>query len=115
MLASEIIFLPSPTTDGKGLILCTNRDSPNSQGDAITLFSVHGDGSVERTEQGCVEGSGRHLRGMLADKTGRWVAVAGRDGGGLTILERDLEGTGLRLEKVAHLEVELVVVPLWVD
>lgn len=66
---------------------------------------------MERTEQGWVEGVGRHLRGMLPDKTGRWVAIAGRDGGGLTILER----SGMRLDKVAHLEVEQVVVPLWID
>ena len=95
--------------------MCTNRDTPNPEGDSIALFAVNDDGSVVPTEQGWVHGVGRHLRGMLADKTGRWVAVAGRDGGGLTIFERDLEGTGLRLEKVAHLAVEHVVVPLWID
>lgn len=83
--------------------------------DSIALFAVGDDGSVERTEQGWVDGVGRHLRGMLPDKSGRWVAVAGRDEGGLTIFERDVSETGLRLDKVAHLDVEQVVVPLWID
>ena len=114
MLASEIILLPSHN-GGKHLLVCTNRDTPNNEGDALALFSVGDDGSVERTEQGWVEGVGRHLRGMLPDKSGQWVAVAGRDEGGVTIFERDVSGTGLRLDKVAHLEVDQVVVPLWID
>jgi 6-phosphogluconolactonase (cycloisomerase 2 family) len=51
---------------------------------------------------------------MSSDKEGRFVAVAGRDGGGLTIFERDSE-KGLTLEKVARLEVDKVVCPLWID
>jgi 6-phosphogluconolactonase len=114
MLASEILLLPSPTPGGKHLLICTNRDSPNPEGDAVALFSVDDEGKVERTEQGWIMGVGKHLRGMSADKEGKYVAVAGRDGGGLTIFERDLE-KGLTLKEVAKLEVEQVVCPLWID
>jgi 6-phosphogluconolactonase len=114
MLASEILLLPSPVPGGKHLLICTNRDSPNPEGDAIALFSVDDDGKVERTEQGWITGIGKHLRGMSADKEGKYVAVAGRDGGGLTIFERDQE-KGLTLKEVAKLEVEKVVCPLWID
>ena len=114
MLASEIRLLPSLTPSGKHLLICTNRDSPNSEGDAIALFSVDDDGTVERTSQGWITGIGKHLRGMAADKEGRFVAVAGRDGGGLTIFERDSE-TGLTLQQVAKIDVEQVVAPLWID
>lgn len=111
MLASEILLLPSTSPKGKHLLLCTNRDSPNPEGDAIALFAVAQDGSVERTEQQWIMGVGRHLRGMLVDKEGKFVAVAGRDGGGLTIFERD----DLSLTQVAQLDVDNVVVPLWAD
>jgi 6-phosphogluconolactonase (cycloisomerase 2 family) len=114
MLASEIILLPSLESSGKHLLICTNRDSPNSEGDAIATFSVDDDGTVERTEQGWITGVGRHLRGMAADKEGKYVAVAGRDGGGLVIFERDAK-EGLRLKEVASIEVDKVVCPLWID
>ena len=114
MLASEILLLSSPTPGGKHLLICTNRDSPNPEGDAIALFSVDDDGTVERTEQGWITGIGKHLRGMSADKEGKYLAVAGRDGGGLTIFERDQE-KGLALKEVAKLAVEKVVCPLWID
>lgn len=114
MLASEIILLPSLSPGGKHLLICTNRDSPNTEGDAIALFSVDEDGSVERTKQGWITGLGKHLRGMLPDKEGRFVAVAGRDGGGLKVFERDQE-TGLTLVQVAEMDVGQVVVPLWID
>lgn len=114
MLASEIILLPALSEGGKHLLICTNRDSPNSEMDALALFSVGDEGKVERTEQGWITGVGRHLRGMLPDREGRFVAVAGRDGGGVKIFERD-QDTGLSLKQVAELEVEQVVVPLWID
>jgi len=114
MLASEILLLPSPTSGCKHLLICSNRDSPNPEGDAIALFSVDDDGTVERTEQGWITGIGKHLRGMSADKEGKYVAVSGRDGGGLTIFERDQEKV-LKLKEVAKLEVEQVVCPLWID
>jgi len=113
MLASEIILLPS-INGGKHLLICTNRDSPNPEGDAIALFSVDDHGKVERTEQGWITGVGKHLRGMSTDKEGRYIAVAGRDGGGLTIFERDTE-KGLTLKEVAQLDVEHVVCPVWID
>lgn len=114
MLASEIILLHALHKSGKHLLICTNRDSPNQEGDAIATFAVDDDGAVERTEQGWITGVGRHLRGMAADKEGKLVAVAGRDGGGLVIFERDNE-EGLTLREVARLEVDKVVCPLWID
>jgi 6-phosphogluconolactonase (cycloisomerase 2 family) len=114
MLASEIILLPSLHPSGKHLLICTNRDSPNPEGDAIALFSVDDDGQVKRTEQGWVTGVGKHLRGMAADKEGRYVAVAGRDQGGLVLFERDRE-KGLTLIEVARIDVDHVVCPLWID
>jgi 6-phosphogluconolactonase len=114
MLASEIRLLPALTPSGKHLLVCTNRDSPNPEGDALALFSVDDDGKVERTSQGWITGVGKHLRGMAVDREGRFVAVAGRDGGGLTIFERDSE-KGLALKEVAKIDVEQVVAPLWID
>jgi len=114
MLASEIRLLPSLTPSGKHLLICTNRDSPNPEGDAIALFSVDDVGTVERTSQGWITGIGKHLRGMAVDREGRFVVVAGRDGGGLTIFERDFE-TGLTLQQVAKIDVEQAVAPLWMD
>lgn len=114
MLASEIILLPSLRSSGKHLLICTNRDSPNPEGDAIATFSVDDNGNVERTEQGWITGVGKHLRGMAADEEGKYVAVAGRDGGGLVILERDAK-EGLTLKEVASIEVDKVVCPLWID
>jgi 6-phosphogluconolactonase (cycloisomerase 2 family) len=114
MLASEIILLRSLDPSGRHLLICTNRDSPNPEGDAIATFSVDDNGTVERTEQGWITGVGKHLRGMAADKEGKFVAVAGRDGGGLVIFERDSED-GLTLKEVARIEVDKVVCPLWID
>ena len=114
MLASEIRLLPSLAPSGKHLLICTNRDSPNPESDAIALFSVDDNGTVERTSQGWITGIGKHLRGMAVDREGRFVVVAGRDGGGLTIFERDFE-TGLTLQQVAKIDVEQAVAPLWMD
>lgn len=113
--ASEIIFLPplSTSTTGKALLLCSNRDSPSND-DGLACFSVSPDGKdVQRTEQGWVMGLGKHLRGVAVDSTGKWVCVVGRDAGGVSILER--KGVdGEVLEKVAGVDMELGVCPLWV-
>jgi 6-phosphogluconolactonase len=114
MLASEIIILPALKASGKHLLICTNRDSPNPEGDAIATFTVDDDGTVERTDQSWITGVGRHLRGMAADKEGKLVAVAGRDGGGVVIFERDNDN-GLTLNEVARIDVDKVVCPLWID
>lgn len=94
--------------------MASNRDSPSEKGDTIALFEVSPDGGVERTEQGWIHGLGKHLRGVAGDKSGKWVVVGARDGGGVTVLERGGED-GLELKEVARLEgVEKVVAPIWV-
>ena len=112
MLAAEIILLP--TFGGPLLLLCSNRKSPLPEGDTVALFAVDPeDGSkVERTRQGWLKGFGKHIRGANADQTGKYVAIAGRDSGGLTILEWNGEG-GMRLEEVARLGVDGVLAPVW--
>jgi 6-phosphogluconolactonase len=117
MLACEIILLPSLTPGGKHLLIATNRDSPNPKGDAIALFSVSDeDGSkVERVaDQPWIEGVGNHVRGMAADQSGKWVIMAGRDGGGVKMFER-VGKEGLNLQEVAHVDLEKVVCPLWIE
>jgi 6-phosphogluconolactonase (cycloisomerase 2 family) len=102
---AEIILLPSLSPSAPLLLLCSNRDSPSPEGDTIAAFSVDpSDGAkVERTEQGWVRGCGAHLRAMAEDDSGRFVAVAGRNGGGLSVLER-VGKDGVRLQEVARLE-----------
>ncbi|KIR32568.1 hypothetical protein I352_04993 [Cryptococcus deuterogattii MMRL2647] len=114
--ASEIILLPSTRPGGPLLLITSNRDSPVFETDTLALFSVSPtDGAdVRRTEKGWMEGIGRHLRGVGADESGKWVAVLGRDSGGLNIFERD-GADGLDLNEVAKLEVENTVMPLWVN
>lgn len=82
--------------------------------DAVALFAVSDeDGSVERVkEQPWIEGVGRHVRGVAADESGKWVLMSGRDGGGVKMFERVGE-EGLQLKEVAHIDVENVVCPLW--
>ncbi|WVQ79088.1 hypothetical protein IAT38_001182 [Cryptococcus sp. DSM 104549] len=114
--ASEIILLPPTRPDGPLLLIASNRDSPVSPTDTLALFSVSStDGAdVQWTKEGWIGGIGRHLRGVGADASGRWVAVLGRDGGGLKMFERVGED-GLELREVARLkEIENAVVPLWV-
>ena len=111
MKAAAIVLL-APVEGGKALLVATNRDSPRGQGDAIALFAVDQDGGVERAPTPWIEGIGQGLRGMAADKTGKWVCVAGEESGGVVIYERvgDLE-----LKEVARLkDVEKVIAPTWV-
>lgn len=114
--ASEIILLPSTRPGGPLLLITSNRDSPVFEKDTLALFSVSStDGAdVRRTQKGWMEGIGRHLRGIGADESGKWVAVLGRDSGGLNIFERN-GADGLVLKEVAKLEVENTVMPLWVN
>jgi 6-phosphogluconolactonase (cycloisomerase 2 family) len=113
--ASEIVLLPPVRAGGPSLLIASNRDSPNAEGDAIALFSVSANGSkVEPTPEGFVKGIGRHLRGVSADAEARFVAVCARNGGGLAMFERKGED-GLQLEEVARLDVERTVCPLWIS
>lgn len=111
MKAAAMVLLPQ-VNGGKALLVATNRDSPRGQGDAIALFAIDQNGGVERAPTPWIEGIGQGLRGMAADKSGKWIAVAGEQSGGLTIYERvgDVE-----LKEVARLEdVEKVIAPTWV-
>ena len=115
---AEIILLPSLDGQNPMLLMCSNRDSPSPTGDTVALFSVDPeDGAkVQRTEQGWLHGCGKHLRGMQAEPTGRFVVVSARDGGGVTIVERG-GGDGLVVKEVARLEgdgAEKVVAPIWI-
>ncbi|ORY25516.1 Lactonase, 7-bladed beta-propeller-domain-containing protein [Naematelia encephala] len=114
MGAAEIVLLPPLTPTSPTLLICSNRDSPNPQGDALALFSVSPDGSqVTRTEQEWVKGVGKHLRGLTVDKTGKWVCCAARNGGGVVIFER-VGKDGLELKEVARLDLDTTVAPLWI-
>lgn len=114
MLACEIILLKALSAGGKHLLICSNRDSPNPAKDAVALFAVDDDGSLERVkEQPWIEGVGKHVRGVAADPSERWVLMAGRDDGVVKMFER-VGKDGLQLEEVAKIDVEQVVCPLWV-
>jgi hypothetical protein len=57
---------------------------------------------------------GKHGRALDGDESGRFIATAARDGGGVVILER--VGDGTEVVEVARLpEVENVVDALWMD
>lgn len=78
----------------------------------MALFAVSPDGaSVRPTEEMHHYGIGRHIRALGTDRSGRWVVAAGRDEGGVVMLER--VGDGLKLKEVARVEIPHVVVPLW--
>ena len=112
MTAGEIILLRPARSNCPSLLLATNRDSKQDKGDAIALFAVHGDGTLERGPQPWFYGVGKHIRALESDPTGRWVIAAGRDQGGVVMMER--KGTeGLELEIIARLQIPNVVVPVW--
>ena len=116
MSGAEIVLLPSLHPGGPLLLMASNRDSPSSEGDTVALFSVDPEdgGEVKKTGQGWARGLGKHLRGMEGSADGRYVVVAGRNGGGISVLERVGED-GLEVKKVAGLEgLERVVAPIWV-
>jgi 6-phosphogluconolactonase (cycloisomerase 2 family) len=112
MTASEIILLPPLTPNSPSLLIASNRFSTSSKGDALALFKVDENGVVERTDEGWFWPGGSHLRGLAGDRSGRWVVVAGRDGGGVILLER--VGDGLELAEVARIQISDVVAPLWI-
>lgn len=98
--ASEIAYLPSSDPAHPDMILCTNRDCDDTRGDAIAVFLVDPDLQVARGEPAFVFCGGKHLRGMGV--SGRWVAVTGRDAGGLLVVyERTADGRSL--QEVARL------------
>lgn len=114
MTAAEILLLPPLQPGAPSLLLCTNRYTTRKEGDAIALFAVDADGTVQRTETGWYRGVGKHVRALDGDKTVRFIATAARDGGGVVVLER--VGDGTEVVEVARLpEVENVVDALWMD
>lgn len=112
MDAAEIILLPPINVGAPSLLLCTNRYSKHEQGDAIALFAIQSDGSVERAPKPFYRGVGKHIRALAGNQSGRYIAAAGRDEGGVVILERTGQN-GLELSEVARLDLPLVVAPLW--
>lgn len=114
MIGSELLLLPPLHTGAPSVLLCTNRLSTHPSGDALAVFTVSPDGrDVRPADEAFYWGVGSHIRALGASKDGRWVTAAGRDGGGVVVLER--KGDGTRLEEVARLDLGMVVVPLWLD
>jgi 6-phosphogluconolactonase (cycloisomerase 2 family) len=113
MTAAEIILLPPLASfdTSSSLLICSNRFSTHSKGDALALFKVDDKGKVESI--GHFYPGGKHLRGLVGDRVGKRVVVVCRDGGGVVVFER--VGDGLELKEVARCEVEMGVVPLWMD
>lgn len=117
LTAAELVLLPPITPDGPYLLIASNRDSPNSEGDALALFLVDPeDGSkVTPCDDQWVVGAGKHLRGVSADKSGKWVCVTARNSDRVVMYERTGE-KGDRLEEVARLEgLDKPVCPLWIS
>ncbi|GFZ51129.1 hypothetical protein JCM24511_08887 [Saitozyma sp. JCM 24511] len=113
--ASEILLLPPLHPGGPSLLIASNRDSPSAEGDALALYAVSPDGGdVKPTKEAFVRGVGRHLRGVAADPSGRWVMVCGRDEGGVKLFERVGED-GLELKEVAKIDIPNTVCPLWMS
>lgn len=111
MLGAEIILLPPFENSNKSLLILTNRFSKHPKGDALALFGVADDGSIEGLDQPFYFGIGRHIRALGHDSTSRFIVTAARDHGGVVILERIEDG--LKLREVARLGIPNVVVPLW--
>jgi 6-phosphogluconolactonase (cycloisomerase 2 family) len=99
MTAGEIIMLGNK-------IIASNRDSPSEKGDAMAIFTVKEDGMVDNVEY--VWPNAKTLRGMSASPDGKWICVAGRNGGGVVMLDRDFK-------EVARLNVPMVTCPVWMD
>lgn len=116
MTAAEIALLPPVSPGSPSLLLCTNRFSKHPEGDTIALFAVNDeDGSVTRAPQmPWYRGVGQHVRALDAHRNGKYIATAGRDGGGAVILERT-GPDGLELKEVARLDIPLVVDALWMS
>jgi 6-phosphogluconolactonase (cycloisomerase 2 family) len=114
MTGAEIILLPSLSPSGPQLLILTNRYSTSSRGDALALFEVSNDGETVRPARSPhYWGVGKHIRALEADPRGKYICTAGRDAGGVVILER--VGDGTELKEVCRLEVPNVVVPIWVS
>jgi 6-phosphogluconolactonase (cycloisomerase 2 family) len=114
MTAAEIILLPPLTPSAPYLLILTNRFSTSSRGDAIALFEVSASGeTVKPARSPHYWGIGKHIRALEGDQTGKYICTAGRDEGGVVILERT--GDGTELEEVCRLDVPNVVVPVWLS
>lgn len=111
MIGAGIYLYPPITSGGDSLLICTNRESTSGKGDALALFSISSDGAVRPAETPFYWGVGRHVRGLGGN--GRFVVAAGRDEGGVVVLERT--GDGTLLTEVARIDIPGVVVPLWMD
>lgn len=117
MLASEIVLIPSPS-GGEMLLIASNRDSPNPDGDALALFTVSSDnpGQISPAQHQFVFGAGKHLRGVAANKEGKWVCVTSRNPGDVVMYER--VGDGSQLREVARTSLGRImtpVCPLWIE
>ncbi|ORX38989.1 Lactonase, 7-bladed beta-propeller-domain-containing protein [Kockovaella imperatae] len=111
MKASALIYLPPLAPTGNAMLIGSNRDSPRGK-DALAVFSVDPEGRVERAPTPWIEDVAQSLRGVAADKSGRFVCAAGEESGGLVVYERV---GNVELRQVARLdEVEKVIAPLWV-
>ncbi|GAA6051409.1 hypothetical protein JCM3770_000504 [Rhodotorula araucariae] len=121
---STILLLAPLATSSAGkahTLVVSNRNAPAAlapEGDTLALFSVPTDAPAQLGEPAFVHGAGRHLRGVAAGPpTGadreRFVLVAGRDEGAMSVYERMADG-GLR-GLLAHAlpQVEKPVAALW--
>ena len=110
MMGAAIVYLPPLSSGGKGLLLCTNRGSGHPEGDAITLYTVDVEGALKPAPTPYVRAADT-MRGMAADKSGRWICVAGQKDGDIVIYERTGEA---EMQEVARItDVYDVCSPTW--
>ncbi|GAA5933827.1 hypothetical protein JCM3775_000296 [Rhodotorula graminis] len=113
--------LPSAPPNFPSTLLISNRNAPQSlapDGDTVVSFSVAPDAPAQLGEGAFIHGAGRHLRGMAAgppagDERERWVLVMGRDEGGMSVYEREADGTMTRVLANVLGEVEKPVAAVW--
>ena len=113
MIAAEIALLPPTSPENPSLLILTNRNSTTKEGDALALFTVSADGSqVQRAPKPHYHGIGRHIRTLAEDETAEYILTAGRDEGGVVMLQRTGD-QGLDLQEVARINLPKVVVAVW--
>jgi 6-phosphogluconolactonase (cycloisomerase 2 family) len=99
MMSSEIILT-------NGNIVCTNRDSPNPEMDAIAIFAANDDGSLGTPS--FIWPGMKHVRALSASPDDRFICVAGRDAGGLTVYDQRWNVRG-------RLDLDNVAIPVWME
>jgi len=87
-----------------GKLLCSNRDSPAPERDAIAIFDIAEDGMLN-TPQFIWPGVS-HIREMAPSPDGRFLCVGGRDGGGVVVFDR-------KWKVLARGEVKRLAIPVW--